>query len=465
MKLVTPAPWSAAHTHVSAHTGRHSLRRFSIALLALSLPLAASARAGSPEGDARQPLVDRLVPTALRALAGEVMTDNPDLARLRAAAEAARAEAPQVAALPDPTAAVTAYLLSPETRVGPQRLMLSLAQRLPWFGTLTLRQRAAVADAAAAHARVDATALGLLTEMRRLLWELHFLDRWEEIARQDRDTLSHYEDLARARYASGAGDGQSVVKLQAEITRASSRLLEIAQRRASVSSRLNALRGRPAEDPLPRVVLDPVQEALPPTSTLVDMAMDHRPELAASSAEMAAAEARIELARKRSLPDLTIGLTYGLVGRRDDPAGRANPPDGNGRDVLGLTAGATLPVHGEANRARVEQAVQRHLAAGESRRAAIVDIEQQIGDLGQRIPLLHDQLDLLDTLHLQARESLRTAESGYAAGTTGALDLLDAERVLLEVRKARARVEADLAIAVARLEGAVGTALRAVPGK
>ena len=56
---------------------------------------------------------------------------------------------------------------------------------------------------------------------------------------------------------------------------------------------------------------------------------------------------------------------------------------------------------------------------------------------------------------VQARQSLLSAESAYAAGTAGALDLLDAERVLLQVRVAAARARTDLEIAYARLEGAV----------
>ena len=56
-------------------------------------------------------------------------------------------------------------------------------------------------------------------------------------------------------------------------------------------------------------------------------------------------------------------------------------------------------------------------------------------------------------LIVQAGQSLRSAESAYAAGTANALDLLDAERVLLQVRIAAERVRSDLDIAYAQLEG------------
>ena len=68
-----------------------------------------------------------------------------------------------------------------------------------------------------------------------------------------------------------------------------------------------------------------------------------------------------------------------------------------------------------------------------------------------------DQLALFDDLLiLQAEEALRSAEAAYASGSQSALDLLDAERVLLEVRIASARARADSLILHARLEGALG---------
>ena len=77
-----------------------------------------------------------------------------------------------------------------------------------------------------------------------------------------------------------------------------------------------------------------------------------------------------------------------------------------------------------------------------------------------RLPRTWEQLRLFeDVLHVQAEQSLRSAEAGYTSGILNALDLLDAERLLLEVRTATERVRADYAIALARLEGAVGASV------
>ena len=84
-------------------------------------------------------------------------------------------------------------------------------------------------------------------------------------------------------------------------------------------------------------------------------------------------------------------------------------------------------------------------------------IDRSLGELTERLDLTWRQLRLFDdVLVIQAEESLSSAESAYSAGNINALDLLDAERVLLDVRTSTARARADWAITLARLEGAVG---------
>lgn len=405
-------------------------------------------------------VLDGLEDPALADLAREVLERNPDLAAARQRARAADRVAPQVGSLPDPMAGLTAFLLSPETRTGPQNVMVRLSQRFPWFGKLDLRSRRALYRAAAARAEAESRALDLVTRTRRLTYELAFLDEWREILETDRETLERYEELARTRYAAGIGLGQAVIKIQAEITKDESRLLQIADRRAAVVAELNALRDRPAGAELPAVTLPEV-----PAGESTALAVEHlkrqavaaRPEIARTEAEISAAETGTELADLERFPDVTVGFTYTQVGERDDQPGRINPPPGNGDDVFGLTASVNLPVWRDRIEAGIEEAMARRSAAESARRAVVAGIERSLGELTERLELTRRQLRLFDeVLLIQAEESLSSAEAAYTAGNLNALDLLDAERVLLDVRTSTARTRADWAIALAKLEGAVG---------
>lgn len=440
---------------------RNSVRTGIVVALLVVVAQPASARGvesmGEPGGfDAAAGIVAAVEDGRLRLLLQEALERNPKLARLAAEATATAQRAPQVKALPDPVATLTWFAMTPETRVGPQRVSVSLMQRLPWFGTLQVDEQAVLWDAAADRARLEAARLDVLTAARSDYHELQFLAAEERLMREDRTTLSHYSEIALARYASGVGLNQPVVKIQAEITRTDARLLEVEVRRAAVLARLNGLRDRPQTAPMP------VSELAAPRSNGLELealrraAHVARPSMAAASAAVEAAALRVESSANAARPSLVVGLNYVNVGRREDAAGRLAPPEDNGQDILGLTGGVTLPVWRSSLAAKVEEGVQRRLAAEARVRETAAAIDAELGDLVHRIPLLEEQLGLYeDVLIVQARQSLESVESAYAAGTAGALDLLDAERVLLQVRIAEARARADLAVAHARLEAAV----------
>lgn len=413
----------------------------------------------------QEPVVSRLVAgidePGLRDLAAEVLERNPGVHAARAQARAAALRAPQVRALPDPVAGVTAFLATPETRTGPQLLSLGLSQGLPWFGKLELKEKAALFAASALEFDVEALRLRLVTETRRLYYELAFLQRHREITEELRSHLLKHEEIARARYATGVGFGQGVIKLQAEITKVDHELLGIDTRRTTLVAQVNLLRDRPASTPLPVEQLTGTEQAVVDFEFLLQTALQSRPESKGADARIARAEALVSLAEKGYRPDFKVGLTYTVVDPRDDALGRAQPPEGNGDDILAVQGGITIPIRRRKLAAGVEEAVQLTTAAEEMKRDVVVRIEAAVGDLVERLPLSWQQLRLLkDLLIVQAEEALDSAQAGYIASTLNALDLLDAEHVLFQAHTATARAHADYLIGVAKLEGAVAAALQ-----
>ncbi len=151
-----------------------------------------------------------------------------------------------------------------------------------------------------------------------------------------------------------------------------------------------------------------------------------------------------------------MGVGYTVVGRRDDEPGRLAPPPDNGDDILAFSVGTKLPIWKRKLEAGLEEALALESAAEERRRQVLTGIEGEIGDAVARLPLLYRQWKLFeDVLLAQAEEALSSSEAAYTTGKLNALDLLDAEHVLFEVRTAAARTRADHAIAWAELEGAI----------
>lgn len=399
-------------------------------------------------------IVSAIPNTDLRALLLEVLHRNPDIAALEAAKTAAGHRSTSARKLPDPKAELTAFLLPPETRVGPQLFAARLTQQLPGSGKRAKSQRAEIFESRAIEARIEVLRLDLVTRVRRLAVELAYLDEAGRVLTDDVATLSHFEELARGRYAAGSGLQMDAIQLQAEMTRLEARRTEIDERLAGVVAEINRLRDRPGASVTP-IAVEPAPPANLDWKALTERALAARPELAVDDARIDRAGVMTELAADDRRPDFSVGLSYAYV----DPRKDVDVPD-NGRDVLGVSGGITIPLWTAATDAKIEAATQDRLAREASRRSTIATIERELHDLRGRIPEIVRRLNLLhNVLPIQTEESFASAEAAYAAGRVDALALLDTERVLLDVRLAGARARADLAIALIDLEDAIAAPL------
>ena len=449
---------------------RHTPCLLAAVLLTAAVAGTSTAETGQPDGLSAEPgpapadrVAQGIADESLRVLVQEALARNPGLKAGFARARAAAQKAPQVASLPDPTAEATAFLLPPETRVGPQRLMLGFSQALPWLAKLDLKEAAALQEAVALQREVQADRLRLVTDVRRLYYELLFLDRSRATVRRLLDDLDQHEEVAQARYATGVGSTQAVLKLQAEMTRASQELLNLDSREAALRARLNGLRDRPAATPVTRGTLpEAIGEVDLKPERLLDQARSVRPELQAADARLARADLVERLARMARRPDFRVGVTYTLVTSRDDDAARLLAIQGDGNDVFGLRGGVTLPVRKRSRAAAIQEALDLRSHAVDEKRHAELSVETEVGDLTERLPLAWRRLRLLeDLLVVQADEALESAEAGYIAGALNSLDLVDAEEVLFEALTAVDKARVDYLIGLAELEGAVGRPLPA----
>ena len=393
----------------------------------------------------------------LEALIGEALERNP---RIRAAASehsAAREVEVQATALPDPRISVTGFARAPQTRVGPQRAGLALTQTIPWFGKRAARGEVAISEAALSGELVNTVRADTVLAVKSAYYDLAYLDRAIRISNLEEQLLRHYESLASAQYSQGVGLQQAVVKLQAEITRVLNRRTEFRRQRDTAEATLNMLRDRPVD-----LAVAEIQELTRPgvdidIATLQSLAEATSPERHAALLAIDRAEAGLRLAQRRYRPDVVVGAGWGNVaGRRDEP-GRLNPPPDNGKDTLNFTLGINIPIYRAGIDASVREAEARLAATRETQHAVEGDLELAIRTIGLELQTAIDQIALYENALLpQAEQALRSTEEAYSTGTTGVLDLLDSDEVLLEVRLGLAQLETDYMKALAAMERAIG---------
>lgn len=389
----------------------------------------------------------------------QALDRNPSVRQAFSRYQAARQKMPQVSALPDPVLSLTQYLRSPETRVGPQTTMLSLAQKFPWFGKLSDMEKIAAKEAAVVREQYEAHKAEVVRQVKSAYYGLAYIDRASAITEEDLSLLEHYETLAQARYSQGVGLQQAVVKLQAEITRDRNRLEELSIQRVSLEAILNRLMDRPSQTPVSRVQLGEAPSAAVDYSQLFGVGRQNRPEAIAALLRVEKDEQRISLARRNYWPDFTLGASFVNVMGRGDPAGVMSPPPDNGKGIWALSASVNVPVWRRKYDAAVLEATEDKLASQEGYRDVVNSVETEVRTVGFRLETITDQIALFeDTLLPQAEQSLRSAEAAYSTGSLGVLDLLDSERVLLNVRLGLAQLRSDYMKSLADMEQAIGAA-------
>lgn len=386
---------------------------------------------------------------------------NPRLAAAAAGADAAAAVPGQTGAFPDPRLGFGYYVTSPETRVGPMQYVVTLSQTLPFFG-----KRALAADVTGAEARVARS--GYMLELIDLTWrvketyyEYQRLYNVRVVLEEEKRVLDHMEEVAQVKYASGTVGQQDVLRAQLELSQVEDEL--------SVNGRdleTNAARLVELLNLDPRAVLPPPERVFLGTrpsyeatdaqpDSLFESYARHRPEIQAASIEAEKAEAWLSLAKRRYFPDLTLGVQYVNVGKREIDV------TDNGKDIWQVTAAVNIPIWLGSRGDGVDEA-QANRARSRSDRAWVeLRVRGEIRDALERVRSAHERLRLYgDVILPQAEHAYEAAEAGYRAGTVGFLDYLEGERTVLAARRRYLGVVADLGKQQAYMDRVLGTDLR-----
>jgi len=364
---------------------------------------------------------------------------------------------PQSADLPDPRLSLGWFVQEVETRTGPMDWRLGISQSFPWFGTLDLRGRVEASLAEGARERLLAARLDIAQVVRDAYHELAWLAEDIEVTRSHRDLLVSWETVARTRYATGLGTDADVIRAQVELGILDDRLLSLQDLRLPLAAQLNAALDRPADAPLPPASLAPapVEFEMLDAATLRAELVATSPVLRALQWQITASEHGTALADKGFYPDVSLGLEYTSIGPARTPG-----VSGSGDNVLALTTGIGLPLRRARLRAAVSQA-EAELAASRAELdrarndiAAQLELElYHVRDAERRIDLYRD------SLVPKGRQSVLSITAAYQAGDADFLDLVDAQRVLLEFQRTAARAQADQAQARARVDRLTGKQL------
>jgi outer membrane protein, heavy metal efflux system len=322
-------------------------------------------------------------------------------------------------------------------------------QAIPWPGRLAADRNARSQMAAAAGHETHALALDLATMARMAYAELWGIQERSAQIAQYRTQLELYREAALSQYAAGRGPQQAVLAIQLEAGMLAQRLEGLAEERSPLAARLGALSGGRIRIAEGDRLAPPSYVTAMPDPALLRAELDGHPMLEAGRAMVAAEQSMADMNRTMLRPDFTVGANLNLSRMALDRM--------YGLEPVMPAIGVMLPLWRGGVRARIQEselrATQRELETADAR----LLLETELQDVSAQLSRVRGRVAAYEgTLRPEIRQTLEASMAGYQAGNIRFLELLDAQRMALELEldliMARVR-EAELA---ARLDAATG---------
>ncbi|MBQ5947160.1 efflux transporter outer membrane subunit [Massilia sp. ST3] len=328
----------------------------------------------------------------------------------------------------------------------------SLSYELDLWGRVRRVVEAADAQALAAQDDRDGVILLLSSQVASSYWQLRGLDAELAILRGALDTRREAQELVEARFKAGLSNELDVSRARIERANAEADLHEVQRQRNLVEHALATLVGASPSAPL----MAASNSALPqPPAIPVGLPaslMGQRPDLAASVAQLRAANAQVGVAEGAFYPSLSLTGNFGFASEhlRDLASGGAR------QFSIGPLA-LSLPVFDAGrnrsnlalSKARYEEAVANHQGR---LLTALREVEDALSDVEQR----QKQGEVQAQSQQAASRALLVAQARYERGVSTYLDVTDAQRSALAADRAAAQIRTQRLLATVAVARAIG---------
>lgn len=402
---------------------------------ALSSPFAVQAQ---PETSTPTTSAGAAAPLSLASATALAEAYSPSVSAARRELEASEAEVRQADLPPNPELAVLLEDERRATRTTTAQLNIPLE--------LGGKRAARVAEARRASELAQAGLLGARAELRARLLAAFFrvlvAQERVKLAGASAELSTRGADATARRVA--AGKISPVDETRARVEQANAEL-ELADARAELQSARQALAAFWGSPELGHAQVEGDLDALPVRADAQQLlaALDTAPTLEASRLEWERRKAAIEVERSRQVPDLTLNV--GAKRSNDTQITQA---------VVGVTV--PLPLF-DRNEGRLEAALRRADKAEDDYRAARIRLANEARHAASQLALASASARTLKVTILPAAQQAHDAATrGFEAGKFGFLDVLDAQRSLLQARVRYLDVVAGAHQAAATLDRLLG---------
>ncbi len=380
---------------------------------------------------------------------------NPGLKAARQRWGAALQRMPQAGALPDPMIEYGYFEESVETRVGPQKHKIGIAQPFPFPGTLGTAAKVQLEAAHIAQIQHEMTLRDLIVDLKVSYHELAYFQRAIVITRQNKQLMAHAVTLAQNLYAKEEATLNDVLKAQAQAAQLEYDLVLLRELEEVEKARLLSLLDLPTDTEVGRLKESAPQEVAIDYDALEKQALADRQELKIAEHKIKQAKHKQKLAKLKRLPQFKVSVATVIT----DDAQNPNLED-SGKDPVIFGLGVTLPWNLRKTNAAIKEAELTRQAAENSKRDAENKTRALLKRMyfqmlnARRLIALYEK-----TLIPQAKKAMQTAETWNVDGQKNLSGFLETQSVWLNFNLARLRAVTDYKQSIARLERLAGGSL------
>ncbi len=302
---------------------------------------------------------------------------------------------------------------------------LSAGWELDLWGRVRRNAEAGRATAEASAADLESVRLSLHAVLAQTYFSLRVADTELKLYERIVGDFQRSLKITQNRYAQGVDTRADVAAAETQLKTAQAQAIDLGLRRAQLEHAIAVLLGRPPADfSLARAELT---VSPPATPTLVpSQQLEHRPDVAGAERRLAAACARIGVAKGGYFPLISLSGTAGFQGAESQTL--FNAPN----ELWSLGAAAVVPLfNAGTTRAEVAQARAAYDESLGNYRETVLAAFQEVEDNLAAIGLLADEAAVQDQAVAAARQSAAITLNQYKAGTVSYLDVVTAQSAQL----------------------------------
>jgi outer membrane protein TolC len=319
----------------------------------------------------------------------------------------------------------------------------AIEQQIPLSGIRAHRRVSALADVERLRAETRRTTLDVSVEAANAYLMLQARRRTTVLVNEQIAFARDVVSAANARYGSGTAPQSDVLRAEVEVARLAAIARALVGEIRGAEAMLNTSLALDPDTPVPPLATLALPLAVPPWS-VIKASVTSRPELAAGKAEIARAEADVQVMRDMFRPMATIrtGPSYTMA---------------EGRGWMAMV-GFSLPIWRDKLHAGVAEAQAMRAMAEADLRAMTRMIEGEAAVAASQLQAARDRQAALNTDVLpRARMVIEPAVASYATGQLPLVSVIEAIQALWLVQSDLITADTQLGLAWARLGRAIGS--------